>query len=97
MSTEFGNYLRAARLGFRMSTFMGCFMRVSGDGPYTVELCTPATLPKRVSRGKHWLWWEGDETGEALCVSSTVLRRLSCRVFDYQRVVVDEDGERVEK
>lgn len=85
----FGQLIRGARLGFMWCREVQAMMRLSGDGPFTVELCPPDKLPTAGSGGLHRIWWEKDR--DAIVGGIVPLRRIKT-VKRPIRFCVGEDG-----
>jgi hypothetical protein len=65
----FGQYIRAARLGFHWSEPHRAFIRMrdAGPGRYMIEACAPGTIGARHEPGEtHRVWWDDKEAGETL-------------------------------
>ena len=89
----FGQYLRAARLGFRWSADHRCMIRMA-DGPddgATVTLSAPDALPTTPSKTPHRCWW--DDPG-ILRMSSALetLRESGITPTGIETWVLDADG-----
>lgn len=64
----FGQMIRALRLGFYWLHEHGCFMRLSGDGPFRCELYPLCLIPNTAKGGhgthkKFWRSFDGDDPG----------------------------------
>lgn len=67
-----GSALRSARLGFRWSGLLRCYMRVSGEpGRWLVELAAPKALPTRETASWHKCWWEAADIEPMLAEAVT--------------------------
>lgn len=57
-----GETIRGLRLGFAWSAEYQCFVRISGDGPFRIQV-EPAALPGflRANQEKHYVWWSDDK------------------------------------
>lgn len=86
----FGQFLRGARLGFMWCREVRAMMRLSGDGPFIVELCPPACLPNGGRGGLHRVWWEKDR--DAIVGGILPLKRIKA-VKKPVVFLVGEDGE----
>lgn len=92
---SFGDYLRAARLGWHWSEAHGCFVRTSDLSPETflVEVAPAGLIPAECSDGLYRCWWEGPK-GDAILQHCAVLQGVH-RPEHYHRWVVDMDGREV--
>lgn len=74
--SDFGDFLRAARLGFRRlpPPMPPVWMRIEAGGPpWRVQLAWDARQMGDMScRGNHVVWWEGDAS-ELITASPTLL------------------------
>ena len=68
----FGQAIRAARLGYHWCTRVGAMMRLSGSGPWMVELCPPA-LVGGTPKGEHIIWWPETDTQEQYAKTAQIL------------------------
>ena len=81
VAPTFGTRIRAARLRWGWNAKIQAFMRISGDGPFYIELA-PATYTFPASRGrskvqeKYRIWWEGGR-GEELVNGIDCLRGVT--------------------
>jgi hypothetical protein len=88
--SAFGTHLRAARLGYRHVPALDAFVRITGDGPFRVEIVREAK-DMRNEGEEHRCWWEGDPLGERMLALSPALRAplpLPCVIW------INDDGER---
>lgn len=91
MSYSFGVAVRAARLRFNWFQHAGCFVRLSGDGPFLCELCPPDSrmLGKMSSKGPYRHGVKEDEL-----LASPFLARLR-KVRKPFSVTLGNDGARI--
>lgn len=63
-----GQAIRAARLGYVWCAKVQAMMRISGDGPFLVELAPADQLPDNRGNRKrfHRVWWEGNKKQEII-------------------------------
>jgi hypothetical protein len=92
VSASFGGILRGKRLGFEWSAEYGAFIRISGDGPFCIEVSPPPLPPSRVAGAdKHRRWWESAEAAELLrFIDGLPINPARATVF-----YVDDDGRRI--
>ena len=86
--TGLGIRIRAHRLGYGWTGT--CFMRISGDGPFRVDIRPADELPPKTDKlgTMHRVWWEGDG-GKEIVESFACARVRPKHAFT---VTVDDDG-----
>lgn len=91
MNTAFGQYLRAARLGYHLSKALQAWVRVS-DGPgggWIVEITNHVDGSDHGAK-LHRAWWEGPDPEKAITTSPTLMameRLPPARVKHVKRVL----------
>lgn len=97
MNGHFGQYLRAARLGYRKSKRLGAFVRISDEpnGTFRIDLVPTdgrSKFPEDRASHLHRCWWEGDaETFEEALATAPAISAL--RIDKTLTVYVNDDGE----
>lgn len=92
MGTKFGAYLRGARLGYGYVAELDAFVRVSGDGPFYVEVAREAK-DMHPGSGLHRVWWWNDKNGETLLAVCPYLRTAAVP----SRAWLDDDAQPCEE
>lgn len=92
----FGQTIRAARLGFHWCPKVQAMMRISGDGPFLVELAPADRLPDNRGKGRkgdvfYRAWWEG-ENAAAIVDGIKPLAHIKA-VKQLIRFTIGEDGD----
>ena len=98
--TAFGDYLRAARLGFRWSQTLQAFLRFgpvySGSSSvWFTEVAPPGCLPSKAATSEHVRWWD-DADPEQVVRLSPVLSGMGWP-DGYMSFTLGMDGEVVRK
>lgn len=93
--TAFGNYLRAARLGFHWSPRLEAFLRLTDlpGGRWLAELAPRGCLPSAPARA-HRVWWEGEQDPDAVVALSPGLL-AHARPAGPVSIVLDDTGAEV--
>lgn len=93
--TAFGDYIRAARLGFHWSPLLEAFLRISDapGGRWLAELSPPGRLPSNGSGKKHRRWWDDQDPDELVRLSPALLKRA--RPPAPVSLLLDDDGAEV--
>jgi hypothetical protein len=92
---SFGSALRAARVGYRWSDAYKCFVRISAErtgGAICIEVAPDKGIPNKHAEINYKCWWDEPEILDLL----PALKALG-PVTKYQRIYVDDNGERVNK
>jgi len=91
---SFGSVLRGMRVGYRWSDAYQCFVRISTPGNLIlIEVAPDKGIPGKQHPDGYRCWWE-EEPG--LLDRCPALKALG-PVTKYQRIYVDDNGERIEK
>ncbi|HET9554305.1 MAG TPA: hypothetical protein VFP50_15190 [Anaeromyxobacteraceae bacterium] len=93
-----GDFIRAARLGFRWSEQLGAFLRfgVLGEERWLVEIAPRGLLPGNVKTERHVVWWEtqeGEPEDHIVTLSPALLSLGS--ITSYRALTLDADGREV--
>lgn len=92
--SNFGQCLRAHRLGFRWCEPLQGFLRISaGALPWTLDLSDAESLPVMMpsARKNYVCWWELD-VGELLALSPALKALVGAKVSGLKTFLVDDDG-----
>lgn len=91
---SFGGIIRGARVGFHWSDTYGCFIRISGDGPFLIEVHPGPIPPGTKTKRGHWAWWDadGDVTPDDLLDMIADLQKEPAKPASFW---VDDDGKTV--
>ena len=69
---SFGQAIRAARLGYHWCSRVRAMMRLSGAGPWRVELCPPSFVGGN-PKGEHLVWWPETATQEQYAKTALIV------------------------
>ena len=88
----FGVYIRAARLGYYWVPGLKFFIKISGDGPFLVEIAPPiATELKGKPREMHRVL----EDPYGILALSPALSALDKAPKQYTKFILDDNGEMI--
>lgn len=91
MSITFGTALRAARIGYGLSTKHNAYIRVTDEGPDTLRIVMIPLGEKLPSKGRtiYYAWWEVENGEELLTDLSPAISRVK-RVKKSLSFVIDK-------
>lgn len=93
--TAFGQYIRAARLGYYWSRRLNAWVRISDapSGGWLVEVATHVEATDKSPTRLHRAWWEGANPEEAIRRAPALMRMQPLGAKEKRTLLLGDDGE----